>query len=262
VKKYILAVAALAGFSMSLAPAPGQTPAPTAARKLEILFLGHTSVHHNSAKFAPMLKDALASEPFNFTYTNDPKDLSEANLAKYDELIIYANHTKIAPEQEKALLDFVAGGKGFLPLHSASFCFQNSPDYIALVGAQFQKHKTGEFVTDIVQPDHQVLLGIRPFKVWDETYVHAKHNNDRTVIMERVDETGREPWTWTRSHGKGRVFYTAYGHDERVWSHPSFHRLIRNAIYWAAPATQAQALLAPARRLAATLAFRAPGGQD
>ena len=49
--------------------------------------------------------------------------------------MIYANHEKIAPDQEKALLDFVAGGKGFLPIHSASFCFQNSPAYIALVGA-------------------------------------------------------------------------------------------------------------------------------
>ena len=28
--------------------------------------------------------------------------------------------------------------------------------------------------------------------------------------------SGREPWTWVRMHGTGRVFYTAYGHDERV----------------------------------------------
>ena len=53
-------------------------------------------------------------------------------------------------------------------------------------------------------------------------------------IPERVDETGREPWTWVRTHGKGRIFYTASGHDERVWGHPMFHKLIRNAILWAA----------------------------
>src|SRR5258708_3530065 len=150
---------------------------------------------HTQQKCDPRPKHALTSEPSISPSTADPKDLNDANLAKYDELIIYANHTKIEPEQEKALLDFVAGGKGFLPLHSASFCFQNSPAYIALVGAQFQRHKTGEFVTDIVKPDHQVMLGIQPFQVWDETYVHTKHTNDRTVLMERVDETGREPWT-------------------------------------------------------------------
>ena len=34
--------------------------------------------------------------------------------------MIYANNDKISPEQEKALLDYVAGGKGFIPLHCAS----------------------------------------------------------------------------------------------------------------------------------------------
>ena len=74
--------------------------------------------------------------------------------------MIYANHTTITPEQEKALLDFVAGGKAFLPIHAASFCFQNSPAYIALVGAQFQKHGTGEFTAEIVKPEHPVMAGL------------------------------------------------------------------------------------------------------
>ena len=57
-------------------------------------------------------------------------------------------------------------------------------------------------------------------------------------------------------NGKGRVFYTAaYGHDERVWGHPSFHRLVRNAILWAAPAAvRVQLKLAPDRELAAAIA--------
>ena len=84
------------------------------------------------------------------------------------------------------------------------------------------------------------MAGIQPFQVWDETYVHTKHNGDRTILMERVDDAGREPWTWVRTQGKGRVFYTAYGHDERVWGHPMFHKLILNAIRWAVqPAGQA-----------------------
>ncbi len=206
----------------------------TAARRVEILFLGHTSTHHDSGRFAPMLKTALAQYGFNFSYTTDPADLNAANLAKYDALMVYANHEKITPDQEKALVDFVAGGKGFLPIHSASFCFQNSPAYIALVGGQFQRHGTGEFTTTFVNTSQPVMEGMQPFQVWDETYVHTKHNpTGRTVLMERVDAEGREPWTWVRTQGKGRVFYTAYGHDERVWNHPNFHTLIKNAITWA-----------------------------
>jgi type 1 glutamine amidotransferase len=209
-----------------------QSAAPP--RRISVLFLGHNSTHHDSARYAPMLRDALAPDGIDVVYTADPNDLNAATLAKYDALLIYANHTTITPEQERALLDFVAGGKGFLPIHSASFCFQNSPAYIALVGAQFQRHGTGEFTADIVKPDHPVMAGVTPFQAWDETYVHTKHNPDRTVLMERVDAAGREPWTWVRTHGKGRVFYTASGHDERVWRQPMFQRLIRNAVVWAA----------------------------
>ena len=218
------------------APVVGPVVAPRAGagRRIEVLFLGHTSTHHDSGRFAPMLKAALAPHGFNFSYTTDLNDLNAATLAQYDALMIYANHTRISPSQEKALLDFVAGGKGFLPIHAASFCFQNSPAYIALVGAQFQRHGTGEFTARLVGPAHPVTKGLQPFEVWDETYVHTKHNpTDRTVLMERVDAEGREPLTWVRTHGQGRVFYTAYGHDERVWNNPNFHALIRNAITWA-----------------------------
>ena len=50
--------------------------------------------------------------------------------------------------------------------------------------------------------------------------------------MERVEGDHREPWTWVRKHGKGRVFYTASGHDHRVWKNPGFHRLIDAGIRW------------------------------
>jgi putative membrane-bound dehydrogenase-like protein len=44
--------------------------------------------------------------------------------------------------------------------------------------------------------------------------------------------TEPEPWTWVRTQGKGRVFYTASGHDERVWKQPAFHQLLKAGILW------------------------------
>ena len=79
------------------------------------------------------------------TYTDQLSDLNPATLARYDALVIYANHTRISPEQEKALLDYVESGHGLVPIHCASFCFLNSPKYIELVGGQFKSHGTGRF---------------------------------------------------------------------------------------------------------------------
>ena len=55
-----------------------------------------------------------------------------------------------------------------------------------------------------------------------------RHGKDRTILQHREGE----PWTWVRTQGKGRVFYTASGHDHRVWDLPQFHDLLKRAIYW------------------------------
>jgi len=201
-------------------------------RKIEILFLGHNSVHHNSEKNLPLLAAALANKGINFTYTTKTTDLNTDYLSKYDALMIYANHDSITSDQESALLNYVASGKGFLPIHCASWCFRNSEKYVKLVGAQFKSHGTGVFKAEVVNSEHPVTSGYESFESWDETYVSDKHNLNRTLLMERTDSTHSEPWTWVLEHGKGRVFYTASGHDQRTWSHPGFHDLILRGILW------------------------------
>ena len=228
--RFILCVCLLAGIVSSCKKNKSQIDGP---RKLEIFFLGHKSEHHNSARFMPMLASALSKEGIQFTYSDDPNDLNDANLEKYDGLMIYANHETITPDQEKALLNFVEKGKGFIPVHSASFCFQNSPEYISLVGGQFSRHKTDTFTVQIIKKDHPIVKSLEEFSTWDETYIHDKLGEDITVLMERVEETHHEPWTWVKEHGNGRVFYTAYGHDERTWGNSGFHKLIKEGILWA-----------------------------
>ena len=195
--------------------------------------LGHDSQHHNSAAYLPFLASALSSKGFNFSYTADLNDLRTDKLKLFDALLIYANHDEITDAQEKALLQFVRRGGGLLPIHAASYCFRNSDDYVQLVGGQFESHETGTFTAEVIAPDHPAMLGFDPFETWDETYVHTAHNPKRTVLMERVEGDHREPYTWVQEYGKGRMFYTALGHDERTWSNPGFHHLLENGIRWA-----------------------------
>ena len=201
--------------------------------KIEVLFLGHDSKHHDSEQYMPILASHVATKGINFTYTSNPGDLNAENLAKYDALMIYANHDSITSSQEKALMDFVEGGKGFLPIHCASYCFRNSQQYVDMVGGQFKSHETGSFSATILNSEHPVTSGLNPFETWDETYVHHMLNEDKTVLMERVEGDHHEPWTWVRQQGKGRVFYTAYGHDLKTWDNPGFLALMEKAIVWA-----------------------------
>jgi len=200
--------------------------------RLEILLLGHNSQHHNSEKFAEIVSQAFFKDGINISYTTDPNDLNDENLAKYDGLMIYANHDTISPSQEKALLNYVKSGKGFIPVHCASFCFQNSPEYINMVGGQFKEHKTGTFSATIVDSKHPIMKGVNAFSTWDETYVHQKIAKDIHVLTERVEGDHHEPYTWVKNYGKGKVFYTAYGHDQRSWTNPDFLKMLENGVVW------------------------------
>ena len=210
----------------------GMLACTTPAAPLRVLFLGDNAGHRPTNRFA-LMQPALTSRGIELTYTDKLSDLNPDTLGRYDALVIYANHTRISPEQEKALLDYVEGGHGFVPIHCASFCFLNSPKYIELVGGQFKSHGTGVFKETIVNGDHPLMKGITPIESWDESYVHTKHNTNRIVLAERRDENGSEPYTWVRQAGKGRVFYTAWGHDQRTWSNPQFIALIDSGIHWA-----------------------------
>jgi putative membrane-bound dehydrogenase-like protein len=222
-------VPALLCLCLLLPPVVAEEP----ARPIKILFLGDNG-HHRPVERFRQLQPVLAARNIDLTYTDKPEALNPKALAGYDGIILYANTTHITPEEESSLLDFVEGGKGFIPLHCASYCFLNSPKYVAMVGAQFKSHRTGTFRTIIAEPDHPVMKGFAGFESWDETYIHTRHNEkDRTILEYREENGVKEPWTWVRTQGKGRVFYTAWGHDERTWSNPGFQNLVERGVCWA-----------------------------
>jgi len=69
---------------------------------LRILFLGDDG-HHRPAERFKQLESSMAGRHVVLEYTRALNDLNSAKLAGYDCLLIYANHTKISPEQEKAI---------------------------------------------------------------------------------------------------------------------------------------------------------------
>ncbi|MFM7222597.1 MAG: PVC-type heme-binding CxxCH protein [Bacteroidota bacterium] len=209
-------------------------------RRVEVLFLGDNG-HHRPIERVPTLMAALGPKGINITYTDQLSDLNAANLRKYDALMIYANWDSIQPDAEKALLDFVASGKGFLPIHCASYCFRNSDAYVKLVGGQFWRHTMDSITLNIVQPESGIMKSMQPFTVYDETYLHSHLQPDNAVLATREIKADQyrdrpdaktEPYAWTRRYGQGKVFYTALGHDERTWGAKGFQDLLYYAILW------------------------------
>ncbi len=225
----ILLLCCLADLSLA-----AQESAAPNSKRIQVLFLGDNGHHQPRPRFAE-LAPVMAARGIDMTYTDDVSDLNLDNLRQYNALAVYANIDEISQEQADAIMQYAAGGGGFVPLHCASYCFRNRPELVALTGAQFKEHDRGVFRTDLANREHELMQGFGGFESWDETYVHERHNDvNRTVLEYRADERGREPWTWVRTHDQGRVFYTAWGHDSRTWTNPGFRNLVERGIRWVA----------------------------
>ncbi len=211
-------------------PAAAQSPP---SGRVKALFLGDNG-HHRPSERAKSVLPVLAANGIDLFYTDDPAHLAPEVLKDYHAVVLYNNHPVVSRTQLTALLRFLEQGGGLVALHCASASFQNSEEFIRVIGAAFKSHGTGDVRTTRPLPDHPVMSGIPPIESWDETYIHTKHNPDRTVLEIRSEGGHEEPWTWIRNYGAGRVFYTAWGHDGRTWGTSGFQQLLARGIRFAA----------------------------
>lgn len=230
---FILLIIAL--LSAACTPEENQRTERASDQRLRVLFLGDDQGHEPSVRLRDVARPML-DRGIELFYTSDLRDINPENLRRYDAVLHYANYhephyPKTDPGVIEALISYVEEGGGFVPVHSASGNFRDSDEFIALLGGAFESHGTGTFQTRIAEPDHEIMQGFEGFESWDETYVHQKHNEQNRTVLSYRDQ---EPWTWIRSQGEGRVFYTAWGHDERTWQNPGFHELLERGIRWAA----------------------------
>lgn len=204
------------------APRPAAAPA---ARPIRVLFVGADEESpHNPAKMFPLLAAPLARRGIQLTYGRTALEpLDPAKLEYYDAVMIYGDQLSLTPAQQKALTAFVDGGRGLVALHAVGD--------LSLVGARLMSQEGADFTAEIVQPANPVVQGLQPFAAWEEPLAPVP-GGQRTVVMERVNGQTRQAWTWLQTQGKGRVFYTGYGHDERTWSQAGFQSLIERGIVW------------------------------
>ncbi|HEX4000391.1 MAG TPA: PVC-type heme-binding CxxCH protein [Pirellulales bacterium] len=222
-----------------LALAPIETiaahePAASGAGRIHVLLLGDRTGHHRPEVFAKVISAALGPMGIDLTFTQNIHDLNADKLNHFDCLAIYGDSGDLPPAEERAMIDYVEAGHGLVAVHCASNIFRNSQRYTALIGGRFEKHQTGVFRARIIDAQHPAMRGVHSFESWDETYVHNELSDDRMVLMVREHDMQYEPWTWVRRQGKGRVFYTASGHDERTWNQTGYHELLAGGIRWAA----------------------------
>lgn len=164
-----------------------------------------------------------------------------------DVFVVYCMGHAATPEDEAALSELVAAGKGLVVLHASNVLTREmlSQDrhraWFDLIGSRFTGHaEFCSFEVEVLPGAHPVTRGLQRFRVDDEPYTFAWTNGPCEVLAERLSDGGRAPCVYVKPHGQGRVCYIALGHDQRTWGHPAFRRLLIQATFWCGQTPEAE----------------------
>lgn len=105
----------------------------------------------------------------------------------------------------------------------------------ARLGPALALHEEWYSLTDF-SPDLHVLLALETDAMRDPRAAPGAPPTTDYLPYQRP----RFPITWARAHGAGRVFYTALGHREDVWTNPAFQQLLLGGLAWATRQVEAE----------------------
>ena len=193
---------------------------------------------HSSIEIAEeVIARMAAAGRFDMTYARTEDEMRAAlspKALRKTKLVIFANTTgDLTPEVRTALLRWVSDGGSFVGVHSASDTWHESPDYIRMLGGEFETHPdqmNGTLI--VVDRDHPATAPLAsPHVLFEEFYQFKNFDRDRVNMLVTRDDGS--PVAWSKSFGSGRVFYTALGHREDVWTSAWFQQHLSGAIAWA-----------------------------
>ena len=186
------------------------------------------------------LKEALTPlEELDVTYVEDDLDaLVAPGLDPYDLIVFYHTVGEITDAQKNGLLNFVASGKGYVGVHSAGDSFRECPEYRAMVGGHFVTHPHfRRYQVSVVDSQHPLTKDLVEFDVEDEQYI-LDYDPRVHVLCSALYKGAAMPAAWTKSWGKGRVFYLALGHNPDACRNETFKVLLQRGVLWAGTAPE------------------------
>jgi len=211
-----------------------------------------------------------AANNIEFVFSKDGSKFSPEYLAQFDTVMFYTTgdlcsegtdkNPPMTLAGKKALFDYVRSGKGFVGTHSAADTFHTdnesakgperfknhgdkADDYVHFLGAEFIRHgKQQVGRNQVIDPSFPGFAKVgASYEFIEEWYTLKDFVADIHVLavfndpaLEGDDyKRPAYPNTWARLEGKGRVWYTAMGHRDDVWTNPTFQQILVGGLKWA-----------------------------
>ena len=201
---------------------------------------------HQPAEVAALCAKILAEVGFEVEVSQTLETLADREKLKSLKLLVPVwTMGKITDDQCNAVLEAVRDGMGLAGCHGGMCdAFRENTDWQFMTGGQWVAHPGNEFRYSVtIGPvPHSITEGIADFEVKTEQYylhVDPAVNVLATTRFPTVDGPHAAngpvemPVIWTKLWGRGRVYFNALGHTDKVLEQEPVKTLLRRGLVWA-----------------------------
>jgi type 1 glutamine amidotransferase len=209
---------------------------------MKILFLQGGWDGHHPGEAVDRFASLLRREGAGIEIATELEGLSDPGwLHAFDVISPCWTMGRLTPEQSRGLCAAVRAGTGLAGIHGGmGDAFRGDLDYEWMVGGHFVGHPhVGEYTVRVTAPEDPVMAGLpREFVYRSEQYYLLVDPAVRVLAETDYAFDGivcRMPVVWTKNWGKGRVFYSALGHDPSEFdAFPEVFAMTVRGLRWAA----------------------------
>jgi type 1 glutamine amidotransferase len=191
---------------------------------------------HDGKAIGDIVQETLQKTgQFEVTRVHEDLDaLLPERIAPFKLVVFYWTLGELTDAQKRGLLNHIAAGNGYVTFHSGADSFRGDPDYRALVGGYFITHPAYRtYQVSVTQVESPITREITEFMITDEQYI-LDYDPRVTVLANGLYQGRPVPVLWTKDWGKGRVFYSALGHDPKACQQEMFQTTLTRGALWAA----------------------------
>jgi uncharacterized protein len=201
----------------------------------------------------------LTKHPIEFAEKSKVADAYYKTLNDFDAIFFFSiGELELTDQQKADLLSFIKeDGKGIVASHTSVNMFYTWPEFGEMIGGYFDDHPWMIFDAPVIveAPDFPAMKHFpKTFTARDEIYQVKDFSRDRVRVLARLDASkldlknprvhrtdGDFAVAWAREYGKGRLFYSTFGHTEESWDDPAMQKMWVEAIKWAMGLTSGDA---------------------
>ncbi|MBN9010418.1 MAG: ThuA domain-containing protein [Rhizobiales bacterium] len=176
--------------------------------------------------------------------------INKDTLKNFDVVLFFTTGNPLTKDELADLREWVKAGGALTGTHCATDTQYTDTVYGDLIGAYFKIHPPGlqKIKIKVEDPKHPAAAGFTDgMDYQDEMYIFkdAPYSRGRLhIILSIQPDTfkidpkiaradGDYAISWCREEGKGKVFYTSFGHDPKVWHDEKFQKHLFGGLKWA-----------------------------